>query len=237
MQKMETIKRALEKRTSFFLFLLPVVMLLISGCASHPAVGNGRMEEGEKQYGYALAVENFPFPYIWYRYGINNWSNVGLRLGVPIYGSGIDYSRVVFNREDRWDVINVALSVNPNYNMDFTYYKFRERKAGRKIVLSWWGLRWMYISNGISDGKSSRLGFLLGGKPGKKIGYEIGYFHDFNSMPITSIFDPTWKYDSPENISRYGDTPHSIKDFYGLPSEYSRLTGISFQVFVTLNSK
>ncbi|MBC8216265.1 MAG: hypothetical protein H8E64_07120 [Candidatus Marinimicrobia bacterium] len=209
--------------------------IVFSGCATHPAVGTGRMEKGETQYGYAIAAENIPFPYLWYRYGINDVSNVGVRVGVPIYGSGIDYSRLLYSRKDRWDVLNVALSVNPNYNMDMTYYKFREREKNGKTILSWFGIRGMYIRKGISGGQSSRIGLLLGGKPGR-IGYEIGYFHDFNSMPITSLFDPTWKNDSPENIVRYGDTPHNIKSFYGLPSEYSRLTGISIQVFFTLVS-
>ncbi len=218
------------------LILVIFYAFILSGCASHPAVGSGRMEKGEKQYGYAVAAENFPFPYLWYRYGISSYSNIGLRVGVPIYGSGIDYSRVVFSRKDRWDVINLAMSVNPNYNMDFTYYKFRQRTMMNKTMLSWWGIRWMYIQNGIIDGQSSRIGILLGGKPGD-FGYEIGYFHDFNSMPISSLFDLTWKYDDPENVARYGDTPHSVKDFYGLPSEYSRLTGISIQLFMTLNSK
>ena len=71
---------------------------------------------------------------------------------------------------------------------------------------------------------------------GKKLGYELGYYHDFNSMPITSIFDLNWDFNSKENKDRYGDTPH--KDpASGMPSEFSRLTGISFQLFFVLNQK
>lgn len=230
------IKNAVKSIRFILMILILFYAFFITGCASHPTVGTGKMVKGETQYGYTVAAENFPFPYLWYRYGLSKWSNVGVRVGIPIYGSGIDYSRIVYLRENRWDVLNLAFSVNPNYNMDLTYYKFTERKMMNKTMLSWWGIRWMYIREGIIGGQSSRLGILLGGQPGK-FGYEIGYFHDFNSMPITSLLDLTWKYDDPENIGRYGDTPHSVKDFYGLPSEYSRLTGISIQFFMTLNSK
>jgi hypothetical protein len=71
---------------------------------------------------------------------------------------------------------------------------------------------------------------------GKKFGYEIGYYHDFSSMPITSLFDMSWDANSEKNKDRYGDTPH--KDpASGMPSEFSRLTGISFQLFFILNQK
>ncbi|GIS32016.1 MAG: hypothetical protein Ct9H90mP3_8120 [Flammeovirgaceae bacterium] len=34
-----------------------------------------------------------------------------------------------------------------------------------------------------------RIGFLRGKKISEKFGYEIGYYHDFNSMPLFKVFD------------------------------------------------
>lgn len=212
-----------------------MALLLLAGCATHPTVSTERMAKGESQYGYTLSVENV-FPFIWYRYALSDKSDVGFRVGLPIYGSGIDYSRLLYSKEDKWDVLNVAWSVNPNYNLDFTYYKFRQRKAKktRPASTTWWGIRMMYIPKGMSGGRSNRLGLLLGGQPNQRFGYELGYYHDFNSMPITELFNFKWKTDMDQTTkARYGDTPHTA---YGLPSEYSRLTGISVRVFINLGS-
>lgn len=192
------------------------------------------MEKGETKYGYTLAAENFPFPYFWYRIGVSDISNLGFRVGIPIYGSGLDYSRVLYKRDNKWDILNIAWSLNPNNNIDLTYYKFnRKEREGKQPMLTWWGIRGMFIPKGIMGESSTRVGLLLGGNVGAKIGYEIGYFHDFSSMPITDLFDANWRWDTPENRDRYGDTPH-IDPASGLPSEYSRLTGISFQLFYSV---
>jgi hypothetical protein len=194
------------------------------------------MKKGESRYGYTLSVENI-FPYVWYRRAITDVSTIGFRVG-PVYGSGIDFSRLLYQRENKWDLLDVAWSLNPNSNFDFTYYKFSQRKGrrGRPATVTWWGLRGMYIPSGIMGRTSTRIGLLLGGKPGRKFGYEIGYFHDFNAMPLGKVFDFGWRWDSPQNKARYGDTPH-VDPGTGLPSEYSRLTGISIQFFFMLGSK
>ncbi|NOZ04033.1 MAG: hypothetical protein GXO92_05435 [FCB group bacterium] len=214
-----------------------MALLFLAGCATHPTITTERLKKGESTYGYTIAAENV-FPYLWYRKAITDVSSVGLRLGLPLYGTGIDYSRVLYSKENKWDVLNLAWSLNPNKNLDFTYYKIRQRKPrkGGPMRTTWWGLRGMYIAHGIMGKTSTRIGLLLGGKPGKRFGYEIGYFHDFNAMPLGSVFDLKWRWDSEKNKARYGDTPH-IDPASGLPSEYSRLTGISFQIFFVLGQK
>ena len=206
-----------------------LICIILNGCASHPRVGSQRMVEGDIEYGYAFSVENV-LPYLWYRKGISNRSDIGVRVGLPIYGSGLDYSRLLYEKENKWDMLNLAWSMNPNYNYDFTYYKFRQRqnkKTGALGGTAWTGIRFMYIPKGISDKTSSRIGFLFGGKPGSKLSYEIGYYHDFSSMPISNIFSSSYV---PEG--RFTEFPHTTK--FGIPSENSRMTGFSLQVFFNL---
>ncbi len=190
------------------------------------------MEKGETQRGFAFSLENV-LPYYYHRYALTDESNVGLRVGIPIVGSGLDYSRTLYSKENKWDVLNVAWSYNPNYNIDATYYKFYQgkEKEGKSPFVFWWGLRGMYIPKGVSGGTSARMGVLIGFQPWEKSGFELGYFHDSNSMPFSSVFNPTWRWDSEDNVSRYGDTPH-ISDS-GLPSEYSRWTGLSLRFYIT----
>jgi len=206
-----------------------LICIILNGCASHPRVGSQRMAEGDVEYGYAFSVENV-FPYLWYRKGISKRSDIGVRVGLPIYGSGLDYSRLLYEKENKWDMLNLAWSLNPNYNYDFTYYKFRQRQNKKTGVLggtAWTGIRFMHIPKGISDKTSTRIGFLFGGKPGSKLSYEIGYFHDFSSMPISNVFSSSYV---PEG--RFTEFPHTTK--FGLPSENSRITGFSLQVFFNL---
>ena len=206
-----------------------LICIILNGCASLARVGSQRMVEGDIEYGYAFSVENV-LPYLWYRKGISNRSDIGVRVGLPIYGSGLDYSRLLYEKENKWDMLNLAWSLNPNYNYDFTYYKFRQRqnkKTGALQGTAWTGIRFMYIPKGISDKTSSRIGFLFGGKPGSKLSYEIGYYHDFSSMPISNIFSSSYV---PEG--RFTEFPHTTK--FGIPSENSRMTGFSLQVFFNL---
>ena len=209
-----------------------LICIILNGCASHPRVGSQRMAEGDVEYGYAFSVENV-FPYLWYRKGISKRSDIGVRVGLPIYGSGLDYSRLLYEKENKWDMLNLAWSLNPNYNYDFTYYKFRQRqnkKTGALGGTAWTGIRFMYIPKGISDKTSTRIGFLFGGKPGSKLSYEIGYFHDFSSTPISYLFKG--KIEKAKEGSRFFGFDHTTK--FGLPSEYSRITGFSLQVFFNL---
>ena len=85
-------------------------------------------EPGKVKKGYALSMENV-FPSLWIRKGLTDKSEIGFRIGLPIYGTGIDYSRVVYQKENKWDLINLAWSLNPNFNFDATYYKFKTKKG------------------------------------------------------------------------------------------------------------
>ena len=95
-------------------------VLFIVGCASHPVVHPGSLKKNEQVWGYALAAENI-FPVVWFRKGLDQNTELGYRLGLPIYGTGIDLSRVVMRKENAWDVMNFAWSYNPNRNFDITY--------------------------------------------------------------------------------------------------------------------
>ena len=206
-----------------------LICIILNGCASHPRVGSQRMAEGDVEYGYAFSVENV-FPYLWYRKGISKRSDIGVRVGLPIYGSGLDYSRLLYEKENKWDILNLAWSLNPNYNFDFTYYKFSQRKNKKTGALggtAWTGIRFMHIPEGINNKTSSRIGILFGGKPGSKLSYEVGYFHDFSSMPISWLFKSDY-----EATGRFSEFPHTTE--FGLPSENSRITGFSLQVFFNL---
>ena len=206
-----------------------LICIILNGCASHPRVSSQRMAEGDVEYGYAFSVENV-FPYLWYRKGISKRSDIGVRVGLPIYGSGLDYSRLLYEKENKWDILNLAWSLNPNYNFDFTYYKFSQRKNKKTGALggtAWTGIRFMHIPEGINNKTSSRIGILFGGKPGSKLSYEVGYFHDFSSMPISWLFKSDY-----EATGRFSEFPHTTE--FGLPSENSRITGFSLQVFFNL---
>ncbi len=217
--------------------LIIFIIFILGGCATHPTVSTTPMAQGEKRYGWSWSAENV-FPYLWYRYGLSDKDDIGIRVGPAIYGTGFDYSRILYTKDNKWDVMNLAWSLNPNYNTDFTYYKFKQRvnKDDTPGAISWWGLRMMYIAKGITGGSSSRIGFLLGGQPNDRWGYEIGYNHDFSSMPINNIFDFKWNDTVKNDVNlkrRYGDKPHT-DPASGLPTEYSRLTGMSFRVYVNL---
>jgi hypothetical protein len=189
------------KKLSLLTFIIST--LIIIGCASHPVVHPGSLKKGEQVWGYSLAAENI-FPVMWFRKGLDQNTELGYRVGMPIYGTGIDLSRVVMRQENKWDMMNFAWSYNPNRNIDITYYRFKESSGGllsrlnrkKKISssVSWKGTRFMLIPEGITpdNNSSMRIGFLKGGKISEKFGYEVGYYHDFNSMPLTKVFDTKW---------------------------------------------
>ena len=208
-----------------------LIVIILSGCASHPKVSSQRMAEGDIEYGYAFSVENV-LPYLWYRKGISKRSDIGVRVGLPIYGSGLDYSRLLYEKEHKWDILNLAWNVNPNFNYDFTYYKFKQRYNKKTDVLggtAWTGIRFMHIPEGINNKTSSRIGILFGGKPRSRLSYEVGYFHDFSSMPISYLFKSDYEVGEE---GRFSEFPHTTE--FGLPSENSRITGFSLQVFFSL---
>ncbi|HOG74694.1 MAG: hypothetical protein KA076_06275 [Candidatus Marinimicrobia bacterium] len=204
-------------------FLIWAIGLWLSACATHPTISPVPLKPGETYTGVTFSVENVA-PIFVYRRGVSERSDIGFRVGLPVYGSGIDFSYLLFHHDNIADVLNLSFSVNPNSNLDMTYYSVRTfpSKPGNALYT---GFRLMYIPRGITGGNSLRVGFLGGLSFSKKVGLEIGYFHDFDKgQPIEHIFD--WDSYNPE---RYPATTE-----YGFPTEYSRLTGISCQLSLSM---
>ncbi|HDP68106.1 MAG TPA: hypothetical protein ENN20_06340 [Candidatus Marinimicrobia bacterium] len=196
-----------------------VGLVILMGCAAHPTISPIPLKEDEVRTAITFSYENI-LPVFVYRKGISDVSDYGIRIGLPIYGSGIDYSHTVFQRGDFYDIINFAFSLTPNSSFDMTYYSVRTFpiKPGNALYS---GFRAMYIPKGINGNESIRVGALLGLLISQKVGIELGYFHDLDKgQPIEKIVAM-----EPENDPRYP----AITDF-GFPSENSRLVGLSLQV-------
>ncbi len=219
--------------------------LALTACATHPTVSPVPLKQGESYAGITFSTENV-LPMLVFRQGLTDYWDLGLRVGLPIYGTGIDITRLLDDRDNRSDLLNVSYGLNPNHNVDFTYYRIsRKVKAGKEGKptiqrLGYYGLRAMIISKGIGGGRSTRVGILLGGGPAIKgpdpenmprvyrFQWEIGYFHDFSSMPFRALFSlQPFDEDHPLWEEQYKDYPHSTGS---LPSEYSRLTGLSIRI-------
>ncbi|MDP6593610.1 MAG: hypothetical protein QF613_05325 [Candidatus Marinimicrobia bacterium] len=217
------------RRDYFRTGAIVILAAVLFGCSAHPTVADHTLKKGEKYYGYTLSVENV-FPVVFYRFGLTDYSDLGLRLGIPIYGSGIDYSRVLYEKGRKRDVVNLGWSVTPNMNFDFTYYKFRHsKKQGNSM---YWALRSMYIPKGVIAGSSMRLGVIFGIYRKGKIGIEGGYLHDFSSIPITKLFSATWDETHPDWNPKYAAFP--LVSEGGLPTEHSRIAGLSLRLSVAL---
>ena len=199
--------------------MILIVSLILCGCAAHPTISPIPLKKGESFSAITFSFENV-LPIFVYRKGLSELSDVGFRVGLPICGSGIDYSYTVFQRRDSRDVINFGLSLTPNSSLDMTYYSIRifPKKPGNAFYT---GFRAMYIPRGINDRESLRIGALGGLRLNNKVGLELGYFHDLDKgQPIEKIFSM-----EPENDPRY-----PAKTEFGFPSENSRLVGLSLQV-------
>ncbi|MCD6204515.1 MAG: hypothetical protein J7L22_02525 [Candidatus Marinimicrobia bacterium] len=198
---------------------LYVIFIFLMSCAAHPTISPIPLKKDEVRTSIAFSFENV-LPVFVYRKGLSDVSDFGIRVGLPIYGSGIDYSRVVFQRGDFFDIINFAYSLTPNSSFDMTYYTVRTLPAKPGNAL-YTGFRTMYIPKGINGNESIRIGALLGLLIANKVSVEMGYFHDFDKgQPIEKILSM-----DPENDPRYP----AITDF-GFPSENSRIVGLSLQV-------
>ncbi|MBO8130890.1 MAG: hypothetical protein H0Z29_05150 [Candidatus Marinimicrobia bacterium] len=196
--------------------VLTNLVIMLSQCSTHAVITTEPLEKGSVVKGISWSIENIT-PVLFYKYGLSEKSDIGIRIGLPIYGTGVDFSYTVFNTEKRREIINFAYSINSNSNFDFTYYSIRKIKASL-IKSLYSGFRLMYIPYGITGGRSFRFGFLAGVVI-KKAGFECGYFHDFEKgQPAEKIF----------NIKP--SIPYAITDF-GFPTEYSRIVGISLIIY------
>ena len=226
-------------KRNLIIFLIAII-LWGSGCASHPSVFPQMPEKGVTNMGFTFSVENL-IPVIWARHGLGQYTDLGIRVGIPFSGTGIDLNRVLFKRDRKWDVFNVAYNLAPNSSFDFTYYKFKGAKRITKknpFGVAWTGYRCMLIPKGVSGGQSVRFGMLYGRRLSTKWGFEVGYFHDFRSMPFSKVMTSNWDPTDTTIVNDYGygykKYPH---EYEGLPSEYSRATGMSLQLFMYLGPK
>lgn len=203
-----------------------ILSFIFSGCASHAPVSPQTPKKGETNMGFSFSAENV-IPVIWWRYGLNKYTDIGYRLGIPLSGSGFDVNRVLMKKEYSWDVLNTSYNFSPNSSFDFTYYKFKGYKRRGQYSpfrIKWYGIRSMIIPQGRyknrpdNDNQSIRFGLLFGRRLNPRWGFETGYFHD-----LKAGFDPKNK-----------DYPHKYKNW---PTQFSRGAGLSFQVFLYIEKK
>lgn len=222
-----------------------MIALAFCACATHPTISPIPLKQGQTYSGITLSAENV-LPLLFIRRGLTDSWDLGVRIGLPIYGSGVDISRLLVEKDERSDVLNFAYSFNPNHNLDLTYYRVNHKtktdpdKQRSVRRLRYYGLRGMVILEGISDQRSYRFGVLIGGAPAirgenpedlplfYRFQWELGYFHDFNSMPIRAVVSPL-PFNEQHDLwdDQYAAYPHI---WHGLPSEYSRLTGLSLRI-------
>ena len=80
----------------------------------------------------------------------------------------------------------------------------------------------MLIPNGSYDNganrSSTRFGMLYGRRLSTKWGFEVGYFHDFKSMPFSKVMTSNWNPKDTTIVNDYGygyiKYPH---EYEGLP--------------------
>jgi len=164
-------------KTAIIILITGMFTFSILGCAAHPVISPEPLKKGETSTAVALSMENLIPVYV-IRKGISDISDVGFRIGIPLYGSGIDYSRVMFERGNIRDILNLGFTLSPNSHIDLTYYTVRNFQwlPGKSVYT---GFRGMFIPSGITGKKSIRAGFLAGFAIKNKWGIEAGYFHDF----------------------------------------------------------
>ncbi|MBI88543.1 MAG: hypothetical protein CMG60_00530 [Candidatus Marinimicrobia bacterium] len=201
------------------------IIIWCVGCTSHPPVLPQMPVKGETNTGFTISIENI-LPVLWFRRGLDRYTDIGLKFGLPLSGTGIDINRVLRKRDRKWDVLNIAYSISANSSLDFTYYMFKGGLRNGKpspFNVGWTGVRCMivpdgrYDRTGPGDNQSIRFGFLLGKRLNYRWGFEFGYFHDFRSGL------------NPENK----DYPHKDSNI-GWPTQYSTAVGLSTQLFMYL---
>ena len=201
----------MSKQNFYLIFI--ILILFTVGCSSHPPVLPQIPVKGETNTGFSFSAENL-IPVIWWRHGLNKYTDIGLKIGIPWSGTGIDINRVL------------KYSVSPNSSFDLTYYMFkgslRDGKAS-PFNIGWTGFRVMIVPDGNYENpcpgndQSIRFGPLFGRRFGARWGIELGYFHDFRAG---------FENENP-------DFPHINPDSKW-PTQFSKSTGMSMQLFMYL---
>ncbi len=167
--------------------------LILTGCTSHPLIFPEPLKSGESFQGIILSAENVAPQYV-YRRGLSDRMDLGLRIGFPpVHGSGIDWSLLMLAQDGRFHTLNLGYTYAEQQTWDLTYLNSK-RRWGRKAVVkngkrylvkdkskpnfSFFGLRYMYISNGIWKKSATRMGFLYGMNYSYRWGWEVGYFFE-----------------------------------------------------------
>jgi len=171
-------KSTMHKMNKFIFVGSVFLIVALAGCAAHTTISPDPLQKGEKVKYITLSSETI-IPVVTWRYGLSNRSDLGLHAGIPIYGTGIDYSYRL-SQDDRGggDILNAGVFLTPNANLDFTYYKIGALGKSNRLH-STFGWRIMYIPSGILNQGSVRFGFLTGFSVRDRFGVEVGYFHDF----------------------------------------------------------
>ena len=209
--------------------LIIITLMFVFNCAGHSTISPNRLKKGQSYQAITYSFESVMPIYI-HRKGITDKIDYGIKIGLP-YGSGIDVSQRIIEKGNLSYILNLGYSwaLNPSY--DVTLYRMNKLKR-RPGLITYYGFRGMYIPSGISNNASMRMGLIVGNYTTGKFGYEIGFFHDFSSMPLSYIFE-TDQLDYSSDY-KYKDYPHTVN---GIPSEFSRITGFSFRLNFPINEK
>lgn len=188
-----------------------IVVVLVLGffaCSGHPTINPVPLKKGESSQFITFSSESI-VPVFTYRKGVTKFTSIGTHIGLPLYGSGFDISRILKQSKSKYSLVNLSWNYSMNPSFDFTLYSFKKNQR-RKNIITYVGYRGMLIPKGLANGSSLRFGILLGYYKNNSWGYELGYLHDFNRLDSEDLI----VHDS--NIS----------------DEKDPLTGILFRIFL-----
>ncbi|MBC8214645.1 MAG: hypothetical protein ISR90_06585 [Candidatus Marinimicrobia bacterium] len=205
-----------------------LIALILFGCSGHPTISPKPLRKGESYKALTFSAET-GVPIYTYRLGLTNMTDIGIRFGLPLYGSGVDISRILTYTKNKYQMLNLSYTFSLNPNLEATYYNVKSQRMLTGLI-TYWGLRASYIPKGVSGGESTRVGILIGYYRQGSWGYELGYFHDFASMPLEEVF----------NIEPYepsGGGYNLEHTSFNIPNERHRFTGLSFRINIPIGEK
>ena len=191
--------------------ILIALILFFIACSAHPTINPIPLKKGKTQKFITFSSET-GIPIFSIRKGLTKFTSIGTHIGLPLYGSGFDISRILNQNKTNYSLINASWNYSMNPSYDFTLYSFKKNKR-RKNIITYTGYRGMIIPEGVSMGSSLRFGLILGYYKINSWGYEIGYLHDF-IQETESNSDESTSNDS------------------GIPDEKNSLTGVVFRIYI-----